>query len=134
MQHGRRRHQARQVHRRGAALRRAPPVRLTAVLAILCAAPGAAQEEEEGAGRSAWGAEKCAAYAAAWDQVLLEIGPEGLSAGFLRGNEAFIASGCREGRDICPEGAAELDVANLLTIAAMNMGAASTFLPFACRG
>jgi hypothetical protein len=111
--------------RRGGGLRLAP-------VAFLLAASASAQEDDDARLR-AWGAEKCAAYAQAWDEVLLGIGPEGLGSAFLRGNETFIASGCREGRDICPDGEKEIAVADMLTIAAMNMGAASTFLPFGCR-
>ncbi len=104
-----------------------------APLLFLLAAPVSAQEgEDDDAQLRAWGAEKCAAYARAWDAVLLGQGPEGLGEAFLRGNEAFIVSGCREGRTICPRGEAEIAAADMLTIAAMNMGAASTFLPFRC--
>lgn len=101
-----------------------------ALLALMLA-PAAAQDDD--ARLRAWGAEKCRAYAAAWDAELLGAGPDGLGAAFIEGNEAFIASGCGEGRTICPVSDVEFAMANRLTIAAMNMGAASTFLPFACR-
>ncbi|MBP7001152.1 hypothetical protein [Amaricoccus sp.] len=105
-------------------------LRLAPLLALL-AVPAAAQDEDDARLR-AWGTAKCAAYAKAWDAVLLGQGTEGLGADFLRGNEAFIASGCREGREVCPQGPQEIAAADMLTIAAMNMGAASTFLPFRC--
>jgi hypothetical protein len=35
--------------------------------------------------------------------------------------------------DVCPRSGEEIETANVLTIAAMNAGMASTFLPFACR-
>jgi hypothetical protein len=101
---------------------------------ILCAAglsPAAAQDDD--ARLRVWNAEKCRAYAEAWDSALLSRGTEGLGEAFLRGNEAFIASGCEAGRNICPDGPDETALADALTIAAMNMGAASTFPPFACR-
>lgn len=106
------------------------PLLLATALAV---ATAAAAQEEEGEAMRAWQAEKCRAYAAAWDAELLGTGTDGLGAAFLGGNEDFIASGCDAGRDICPESDAEFAMANRLTIAAMNMGAASTFLPFACR-
>lgn len=101
------------------------------LLFALMLAPARAQDDD--ARLPAWSAEKCRAYAAAWDAELLGARPDGLGAAFLEGNEAFIASGCSEGRAICPQNDLEFAMANRLTIAAMNMGAASTFLPFACR-
>ena len=53
---------------------------------------------------------------------------------FMAGNENFIAGGCTEQVDVCPRSAQELEIANALTIAVMNAGAASTFLPFRCAG
>lgn len=108
-------------------------LRLAPLLFLLAAAAGAEETGDDDARLRAWGAEKCAVYAEAWDALLLGQGLDGLGEAFLRGNEAFIASGCREGRDVCPRGAAETTAADMLTIAAMNAGAASTFPPFACR-
>jgi hypothetical protein len=52
---------------------------------------------------------------------------------FRERHDAFLASGCTARADVCPRSAEEFEVANMLTIAAMNAGTASTFLPFACR-
>lgn len=80
-----------------------------------------------------WSEVKCERYKAAWTQILarrqtLSIGPE-----FRERHDAFLASGCTARADVCPRSADEIELANMLTIAAMNAGAASTFLPFACR-
>jgi len=40
--------------------------------------------------------------------------------------------GCTEAIDICPRSSNEIHIANALTLAMMNSGAASTFLPFRC--
>jgi len=76
---------------------------------------------------------KCARYAAAWTEAQSRFGPTGLSAEFRAGQDAFIASNCRSRAGICPRSPQELAMADILTIAAMNAGMASSFLPFACR-
>lgn len=81
-----------------------------------------------------WTAEKCARHGAAWTEALSRFGEQGLSAGFLAAHDAFLASGCQSRAAICPSSEADLALANALTIAAMNGGAASTFLPFRCPG
>lgn len=80
-----------------------------------------------------WSQEKCRRYAIAWSELLARRGTRDVSEDFLGRHRRFIASGCTEGHDVCPRSAEELEIANMLTIAAMNAGTASTFLPFACR-
>ena len=58
---------------------------------------------------------------------------EGLGQEFLDRHEAFLASGCTAQANVCPRSAEELDLANMMVVAAMNAGTASTFPPFACR-
>ncbi|SEQ25717.1 hypothetical protein SAMN05428969_2434 [Devosia sp. YR412] len=79
-----------------------------------------------------WPEQKCAAYAAAWSQALDAYGSDQMNYAFMAGNENFIASGCADRAEICPRSAQELDIANALTLALMNAGTASTFLPFKC--
>lgn len=79
-----------------------------------------------------WVEEKCRIYEAAWAQALETHGSGQMNYAFIAGNENFIASGCTGPSDICPRSSQELDVANALTLAMMNAGAASTFLPFKC--
>jgi hypothetical protein len=62
------------------------------------------------------------------------VGRDGVTEHFIKGNEAFIAAGCSNGADVCPESPEDFALANKLTIAAMGFGTASTFLPFVCRG
>ena len=99
------------------------------VLAMLGHPALAAQEPQ-----ASWTEEKCARYRAAWVHLLArrggtkDLGPE-----FIASHDAFLASGCTAKADVCPRSGPELDVANMLVIAAMNAGTASTFLPFACR-
>ncbi|MDR7026706.1 hypothetical protein [Rhizobium rosettiformans] len=103
----------------------------------MIAAEAAAAEQEAGtvAGeRSDWQTKKCDVYAKALAEILEHVGREGVSERFLAQNQAFIDSGCLADVDACPESEAEIEIANGLTIATMNAGAASSFSPFRCRG
>ncbi len=91
--------------------------------------PATAQESRA----QTWSEVKCERYAKAWTELLARRGRAGLAPEFVERHEAFIASGCTAKADVCPRSAAELDVANVMVILAMNAGTASTFLPFACR-
>lgn len=108
-----------------------PPIRLVLLLVVatLSAAPAVAED----AATARWRAEKCHRYATAWREALSLAGVSGVSPGFLAAHQAFIASGCRAPRDICPRSDAERHLADMMTIAAMNAGTASTFPPFRCR-
>ncbi len=103
------------------------PVFCLCLVSMLLNGPVVAQPAAPG-----WVAQKCAAYRAAWDQALDMFGSDGMNYAFIAGSENFIAAGCTDPTRICPQSAAELEVANALTLAMMNAGAASTFLPFAC--
>ncbi|CDZ36094.1 hypothetical protein NOJ28_13585 [Neorhizobium galegae] len=72
-------------------------------------------------------------YERAWKRAKDFIGLEGVSDDFIKGNEKFIADGCSSGADVCPHSPQEIKLANALTMAAMNFGTASSFLPFICR-
>lgn len=80
-----------------------------------------------------WAQEKCARYDKAFHELLDLVGRDGITEHFVSGNEAFIAAGCSNGADVCPQSPKDFDLANKLTIAAMGFGTASTFLPFVCR-
>ena len=80
-----------------------------------------------------WAQEKCARYDKAFHELLDLVGRDGVTEHFIKGNQAFIAAGCSNGADVCPQSAKDFDLANKLTIAAMGFGTASTFLPFICR-
>jgi hypothetical protein len=95
-----------------------------ALFALLVAAPTQAQD---------WPAEKCRRYAQAWDAAAEHRGTQGLSPGFLAAHATFLASGCRE-RAVCPRSAAEIAMADTMTLLALNAGMSGTFLPFICRG
>lgn len=96
---------------------------VTALLILLAAQPAMAQ---------GWTATKCDRYASAWTEAVARIGTSGLSAEFLAAHGAFIASGCTR-RTACPRSQAERDMADIMTMAAMNAGISGTFLPFLCR-
>ncbi len=98
-------------------------------LLMLLAGEAAAQEAP-----TRWAVEKCARYRAAWEAVVDGGGAEGRGAEFLEAHGAFLASGCMERGAVCPRSPAEVEVADLLTVMAMNEGMASTFLPFRCGG
>jgi hypothetical protein len=97
------------------------------LLIVLAQAPAVAQPSRS------WPEVKCARYKKAWTDALARRGSRGLSEDFMASHEAFLASGCTARANVCPRSAEELDLANVLTVLAMNAGTASTFLPFACR-
>jgi hypothetical protein len=101
--------------------------RAAVLAALVCVAPASARAERT------WTEEKCARYARDWDETIRRFGTQGASAAFLERHAAFLSGGCAGPRDVCPRTAKDLDLANVLTIRAMNFGAASTFLPFSCR-
>lgn len=80
-----------------------------------------------------WSEQKCERYARAWGEAVSRRGRKGLSERFLADHAAFIAAGCTEGGNVCPRSTEELEMANIMVVAAMNAGMASTFPPFACR-
>lgn len=80
-----------------------------------------------------WTVEKCNRYKKAWADALERFGRKGLGPEFIERHEAFLAGGCSDLTGVCPRSKEELDLANVLTIRAMNAGMGSTFLPFACR-
>lgn len=84
-------------------------------------------------GPGSWPEAKCVRYKTAYAQAIARQGLGGIGKAFLEAHDAFLASGCLEGRDVCPRSKQELDLANTLVILGMNQGMASTFMPFACR-
>ncbi|MEE1610531.1 hypothetical protein [Microvirga sp. CF3016] len=111
------------------------PTTFAAIAAILACfvagetAPAAAQGTEP----QSWPELKCARYRKAWSDALAHRGTKGLGQEFIARHEAFLASGCTAKGDVCPRSAEELDLANMMVVAAMNAGMASTFPPFSCR-
>ncbi len=91
--------------------------------------PGLAQETQP----QSWVEVKCTRYKKAWSDALARLGTKGLAQEFLDRHEAFLASGCTTQGDVCPRSEEELRLANMMVVAAMNAGTASTFPPFACR-
>ncbi len=96
--------------------------------------PQAQREEKPWQQDRPWREEKCLRYTQAWTDLLARTGKAGLGTAFITRHDAFIASGCTSGADVCPQSPREFEAANLLTIRAMNAGMASTFLPFSCKG
>jgi len=106
---------------------------VTLSIGLMClASPSFGQPRTEPPARS-WTEEKCARYTKGWSDLIARRGTADLGEAFLARHEAFLASGCLARGDVCPRSPAEFDVANILTILAMNAGTASTFLPFSCR-
>lgn len=102
-----------------------------AVAALVLIASAGAALSQAGPSRS-WTDEKCHRYRQASEDALQRQGRAGLSAEFLAAHERFIAGGCNGPERICPRSQREIDLANILTVRAMNAGMASTFLPWAC--
>lgn len=120
-----------------------PNILLALLLAVAASAPNTVTAQTPPDTRSSpeskpvseggtWPEIKCSRYKAAWLEDLRRRGTTGLSQDFVASHEAFIASGCTTQGHVCPRTEAELDLANILTMQAMNFGTASTFLPFAC--
>jgi hypothetical protein len=100
---------------------------LGALLTLSTIAPLRAQAPEN------WPQVKCERWRAAYDEALKRFGKKGLGDEFLARNEAFLASGCQTPPDVCPRSAEELNFANVMVMAGVNAGLASTFMPYACR-
>ncbi|MHB2165789.1 hypothetical protein [Alsobacter sp. R-9] len=123
------------------AARRRATLRLAALVlaagcwgGLLASGPASAQKERDSAAPSkSWPEVKCERYTAFWKLELARSGGTGISAEFISRHDAFLASGCTGRADVCPRTREELDLSNRLTVRAMNMGTASTFLPFVCR-
>ena len=97
--------------------------RLLALLMLFAAPPAMSQ---------GWAEEKCRLYGQAWQEAIRQRGTQGLSAGFLAAHDRFLAGGCRD-KAVCPRSEAEVAMADLMTIMALNARIAGTFLPFLCR-
>lgn len=108
----------------GPASGRVPALRIC-IAALLLGFPAAASE-------GGWTVEKCSRYASAWSAARERQGTAGLSPAFLDAHDRFIASGCRT-RGVCPRSQAEIGMADLMTVLALNAGMSGTFLPFMCR-
>ncbi len=110
-------------------------VKSTAVLATLLAVAfaGISHSVAQSTLPKSWPEVKCERYSKAWSEALARRGTRGLSQEFMERHEAFLASGCTTKADVCPRSSEELDLANMMVVAAMNAGTASTFPPFACR-
>ncbi|WP_332691712.1 hypothetical protein [Bosea sp. (in: a-proteobacteria)] len=80
-----------------------------------------------------WPAVKCERYRKAYDEATRRFGTKGLGTEFLARHDAFMASGCQTPPDVCPRSSEELNLANIMVMAGMNAGMASTFMPFSCR-
>lgn len=108
-------------------------IRHSAALALVSAAALAASlAHAEPPALSEWTAQKCVLYGESWDWVLRTQDLSDISPRFLTDHQSFIEARCDHSITICPETAAELKLADLLTILSMNEGMASTFVPFAC--
>jgi hypothetical protein len=114
-------------------MRRPTTLAAFATLLACCVAGGIASAAAQGAQAQSWPEVKCARYKKAWTDALAQRGTKGLGQEFIERHEAFLASGCATKGDVCPRSAEELDLANMMVVAAMNAGTASTFPPFSCR-
>ena len=100
---------------------------------LLVTAVLASPDASTAAPSRSWSEVKCDRYKRAWSETLARRGQRGLGGAFLDSHLAFLDSGCLAAGSVCPRSPEEFEVANVMTILAMNAGAASTFLPFACR-
>jgi hypothetical protein len=98
--------------------------RLAAILVLGVLAGGAAAQPAP--------SRHCPRYAENWAEALRRFGAGGLGADFLARHGEFLASGCRSRVAVCPATPAEQRMADVMTILAMNAGAASSFVPFRC--
>ena len=75
---------------------------------------------------------KCSIYKDIWSSILSKSDTSKLSPSFVDSHNAFVQTGCVDYNGVCPRSEYDVSIANQLTIAAMNNGMASTFLPFKC--
>lgn len=106
--------------------------KIGAVVVMVLMGVNAVEHSRASAQEQTWPEVKCTRYKKAWSDALARMGNKGLSQDFLERHEAFLASGCTAKADVCPRSEEELGLANVMVIAAMNAGTASTFPPFAC--
>src|SRR3712207_215618 len=106
---------------------------LAAVVLAWAMAGGSSSALAQNAAPKSWPEVKCERYGKAWAEALTRRGRQGLSPEFIERHEAFLSSGCTARADVCPRSTEELDMANIMVVAAMNASTASTFPPFACR-
>lgn len=99
----------------------------------LAIAAGAFPAVGQDARPESWPDVKCARYRKATADALARLTTRGLGRDFLDGHEAFLASNCMDRAGVCPRTEEELRLANVLVMAGMNAGMASTFFPFSCR-
>jgi hypothetical protein len=100
---------------------------------LVVAGAGLMESSNTFAQEPSWVEVKCTRYKKAWSDALARLGTQGLAQDFLDRHEAFLASGCTTQGNVCPRSEEELKLANMMVVAAMNAGTASTFPPFACR-
>lgn len=79
-----------------------------------------------------WTERKCALYTDAWNHLVGQGTPAGVSALFMAEHAAFLASGCVAG-SVCAESPQEVALADTLSLMAVAEGMAGSFLPFSCR-
>ena len=79
-----------------------------------------------------WSERKCQLYQDAWNALIETTSLDGLGAQFLEDHAAFLASGCKAPRQVCPVSGAERAVSDQLTLMAVSEGMTGTFLPFGC--
>ena len=101
---------------------------LCALAVVSTASIASAQQSQ----RRLTNAEKCTIYKDAFEKVFSNNKNGSLSETFIAENIAFIKSGCVDYGFVCPRNQADLNAANQLTVATMNRGLASTFVPFKC--
>lgn len=102
---------------------------LAASLLLAVGASAVAQDARP----ESWPDVKCVRYRKATADALARLTTRGLGQGFLADHDAFLASNCTNRAGVCPRTEEELRLANVLVMAGMNAGLASTFFPFSCR-
>lgn len=105
---------------------------MAALALVLAGSPPIGPSRAAGQPQS-WPEVKCARYRKAWSEAVARVGTKGLGPEFLAQHEAFLASGCTARGSVCPRSEKELALADVMVLASMNFGTASTFPPFACH-
>lgn len=88
--------------------------------------------EAQQANRRLSNTKKCAIFQSAFEKIMQTDARASMSASFIKENKSFITNGCADTPFVCPRNAADLAAVNALTVATMNRGMASTFVPFKC--
>jgi len=101
--------------------------------ALLATASPAWAEDAPEHKLSDWQQKKCATFTQAYEAALQQLGTDDLRPEFLASQQAFMDSQCMDRKTLSPALGKELEIANIVSLEMIHLGASGTFLPYDCR-